>query len=97
MFTEELQTIRQAEERADTIRKDAKTEAARLMKDANTKAGKIADEAEINAKTRYEAFLAEGQQTAQAEYENAIADAGERQDRIVKFIAERIVKSSGNC
>ena len=28
MFTEELQTIRQAEERADTIRKDAKTEAA---------------------------------------------------------------------
>ena len=51
MFTEELQTIRQAEERADTIRKDAKTEAARLMKDANTKAGKIADEAEINAKT----------------------------------------------
>ena len=75
MFTEELQTIRQAEERADTIRKDAKTEAARLMKDANTKAGKIADEAEINAKTRYEAFLAEGQQTAQAEYENAIADA----------------------
>ena len=107
MFTEELQTIRQAEERADTIRKDAKTEAARLMKDANTKAGKIADEAEINAKTRYEAFLAEGQQTAQAEYENAIADAknlcakmaaeaGEKQDRIVKFIAERIVKSSGN-
>ena len=103
MFTEELQTIRQAEERADTIRKDAK-----LIKDANTKAGKIADEAEINAKTRYEAFLAEGQQTAQAEYENAIADAkklcakmeaeaGERQDRIVKFIAERIVKSSGNC
>lgn len=108
MFTEELQTIRQAEERADTIRKDAKAEAARLMKDANTKAGKIADEAEINAKTRYEAFLADGQQTAQAEYENAIADAkklcakmaaeaGERQDRIVKFIAERIVKSSGNC
>ena len=102
MFTEELQTIRQAEERADTIRKDAKTEAARLMKDANTKAGKMADEAETKAKECYEAFLAE------AEYENAIADAkklcakmaaeaGERQDRIVKFIAERIVKSSGNC
>ena len=94
MFTEELQTIRQAEERADTIRKDAKTEAARLMKDANTKAGKIADEAEINAKTCYEAFLAEGQQTAQEEYENAIADAKKlcanckihsRKDREVKW------------
>ena len=42
------------------------------------------------------------------QYEAAIADAeklcvkmeaevGEKQDRIVKFIAERIVKSSGNC
>ena len=102
MFTEELQTIRQAEEQADALRRDAKAEAAKLIKDANTKAGKMADEAETKAKECYEAFLAEGQ------YEAAIADAeklcvkmeaesGEKQDRIVKFIAERIVKSSGNC
>ena len=108
MFTEELQMIRQAEEQADALRRDAKAEAAKLIKDANTKAGKMADEAETKAKECYEAFLAEGQQTAQAQYEAAIADAeklcvkmeaeaGEKQDRIVKFIAERIVKSSGNC
>ena len=101
MFTEELQTIRQAEEQADALRRDAKAEAAKLIKDANTKAGKMADEAETKAKECYEAFLAEGQQTAQAQYEKLCvkmeAEAGEKQDRIVKFIAERIVKSSGNC
>ena len=67
MFTEELQTIRQAEEQADALRRDAKAEAAKLIKDANTKAGKMADEAETKAKECYEAFLAEGQQTAQAQ------------------------------
>lgn len=108
MFTEELKMIRDAEEQADALRKAAKAEAAKLIKDANTKAGRIADEAETKAKACYEAFLAEGQQAAQAQYEAAIAeanrlcarmeaDAGEKQDRIVKFIAERIVKSSGNC
>ncbi len=108
MFTEELQAIRQAEDTADALRKEAKVEAAKLIKDANTKAGKLADEAETKAKECYEAFLAEGQQAAQAQYEDAIAqakelcakmeaEAGEKQDRIVKFIAERIVKSSGNC
>ena len=49
MFTEELQTIRQAEEQADALRRDAKAEAAKLIKDANTKAGKMADEAETKA------------------------------------------------
>lgn len=108
MFTEELQAIRQAEDAADALRKEAKAEAAKLIKDANTKAGKLADEAETKAKECYEAFLAEGQQAAQAQYEDAVAqakqlctqmeaEAGEKQDRIVKFIAERIVKSSGNC
>lgn len=108
MFTEELQAIRQAEDTADALRKEAKAEAAKLIKDANTKAGKLADEAETKAKECYEAFLAEGQQAAQAQYEGAVAqakelctkmeaEAGEKQDRIVKFIAERIVKSSGNC
>ena len=108
MFTEELQAIRQAEDTADALRKEAKAEAAKLIKDANTKAGKLADEAETKAKECCEAFLAEGQLAAQAQYEDAIAqakqlctqmeaEAGEKQDRIVKFIAERIVKSSGNC
>ena len=82
MFTEELQTIRQAEEQADALRRDAKAEAAKLIKDANTKAGKMADEAIADAEKLCVKMEAE---------------AGEKQDRIVKFIAERIVKSSGNC
>lgn len=57
MFTEELQTIRQAEEQADALRRDAKAEAAKLIKDANTKAGKMATKQKRKQRNATRLFL----------------------------------------
>ena len=78
------------------------------MDAANTKAGVILAEAEEKAREIKEQYLAEGQELAQKQYNEAISGAekqwqemakkaGEKQDRVVNFIAERIVKSSVNC
>lgn len=108
VFTEELTMIKDAEDKADRIRKDAKSEAGNIVDAANTKAGVILAEAEEKAREIKEQYLAEGQELAQKQYNEAISGAekqwqemakkaGEKQDRVVNFIAERIVTSSVNC
>lgn len=108
VFTEELNVIRQAEEDAEKIKKDARTEARKMVDKANTEAGGLINRAEEEAKDCFEGLVKEGQETAQKAYEQAICEAekscqkmaeeaGRNQDRIVKFISERIVKSSVNC
>lgn len=107
MFTEELNVIRQAEEDAEKIKKDARTEARKMIDKANTEAGSLISRAEEEAKDCFEGLVKEGQETAAEEYQQAISraekrcdemaeEAGRNQDRIVKFISERIVKSSVN-
>lgn len=107
MFTEELNIIRQAEDQADALRKDARVQARTLIEQANTEAGRIIAEAEEKAKDCFAALIKEGQEKAQNEYDEAIAqadkicaemaaEAGKNQEQAVKFIAERIVMSSVN-
>ncbi len=107
MFTEELNVITQTEDKADALRKEAKAEARMLIERANTEAGRIISEAEEKAKDRFENLISEGQKAAQIQYDEAIAcaedfcvkmaeEAGKKQDQVVKFISERIVKASVN-
>lgn len=107
MFLEELNAIRQTEEQAEQIKKDAKLEVKSLIDRANTEAGRVISEAEATAKERYEVLIKEGEETARKEYEEALAEArdkaetmvksaSERRDRVVQYIAERIVEISVN-
>ena len=107
MFTEELNIIRQTEDEAEKMKKDARTEARMMVDKANTEAGRLIGRAEDEAKDCFEGLVKEGHEIAQKNYEQAIADAekicvkmaeeaGKNQDRVVKFISERIVKASVN-
>ena len=89
------------------MKKDARVQARKLIEQANTEAGRIISEAEAKAKDCFAALVADGQEKAQSEYDEAIAqagkaceqmaaEAGNKQDQIVKFISERIVMSSVN-
>ncbi len=108
MFTEELNLIKTAEENAETLRKEAKQEAKRLVGEANTKAGELLSDAEQTAKGKYDALVGEGQAIADSQYGEAIdqafakcekmaIDSGAKEDNVVEWIVERIVKSSVNC
>ena len=107
MFTEELNIIRQAEDEAEKMKKDARTEARMMVDKANTEAGRLIGRAEEEAKDCFEGQVKEGHEIAQKNYEAAILEAekkcaqmaeeaGKNQDRVVKFISERIVKASVN-
>ena len=107
MFTEELNQIKESEEKADSLRKTAKAEAKKLIETADTEAGKLLSDAEITAKNKYDKLIKEGQEIAQSQYDQAIADArgkcgemerkaGLKESGVIQNIAERIVKSSVN-
>ena len=79
-----------------------------MIDKANTEAGGLINRAEEEAKDCFEGLVKEGQEIAQKAYEQAISaaekscvkmaeEAGKNQEQIVKFISERIVKSSVNC
>lgn len=106
MFTEELTAIREAEEQAESIKKNIGTEARRMIEAANAQAEKILEEQELKAKEIYDSLVAEGLREADAEYKAAIdkarreaeemaAAAEEKKDRVIDFIVERIVGPGG--
>ena len=107
MFTEELNTIRNAEEQAESMKKTSKQDAKKIIEEATDKAQQIVAEAELAAKESYETLNSEGQKIADKEYDDAInavqSEAEElvksaelRKDEVVQFIAERIVSISVN-
>ena len=107
MLTNELQTIKVAEEKADAMVRSAKLEAVRITDGANSEAIKIVAEAEKRAASRYDELLNEGNLTADREYEEAMAESDVRcrqmaddarayQASAVDTIIERIVAVSGN-
>ena len=106
MFAEELKKIRESETYAEELQKSAKIEAESLIAEAESQARQIIAEAKTLAKEKVDSLMAEGQKTAQAEYDAAItatekqcadlADAmKDKQPEMVKLIVER-VKSSVN-
>jgi len=106
VFAEELVKIRESEAYAEELQKSAKIEAESLVAEAESQARQILAEAKNLAKEKVDALMAEGQETAQAQYDAAIAatetecaslrDAvKDKQPEMVKLIVER-VKSSVN-
>ena len=60
MFTEELNIIRQTEDEAEKMKKDARTEARMMVDKANTEAGRLIGRAEDEAKHCFEGLVKEG-------------------------------------
>ena len=108
MFTEELNLIREAEEQADRMRREARTSAKNLTRESDAEANRLVEEAFATEKEKCDALIEDGRRIAQQEYEETIAAAEKacaemarqaegKQQKAVNFIAERIVESSVNC
>ena len=89
------------------MRRDAKLSAKKLVEETDAKANKMVDDAFAAEKEQCDALLKDGREIAQKLYDDAMkeaenfcgrmaAQASEKQDAAVKFIAERIVESSVN-
>ena len=107
MFIDELTRIRETEERADQMIRDARTGSKRTLEDARSQAQKILTDAEGKAKEIYDSFIAEGEKKSAKEYADflkqteadsdaMIAKAAEKKQQAVDLIAERIVNTSVN-
>lgn len=107
MFTEELKLIKEAEERADQMRREAKLSAKTLTEESDARANRLVDEAFAVEKEKCQALIEEGQRIAQQGYDETMArakavcdemseQAAKKQQEAIQFIAERIVESSVN-
>lgn len=107
MFTEELNTIREAEENAETCLKEAKTEATRIVEEANSEARKLIEKADAQAKDQMLKLQKEGEAAAEQSYRDALAKAQTeaaslaqaaeaKKNEAISMIAERIAKISVN-
>lgn len=108
MFKDELKLIREAEEKADQMRRDAKLSAKTKVHDTNLAANKRVEEAFAIEKQQCQEIIAEGQAIAQKLYDDILeqaestcieleAQAEKQQMEAIKFITERIVGSSVDC
>ncbi len=108
MFAEELNLIKDAEEKAEQMKREAKISANNLTGDAKAEVTGIIDAAFAYEKEKCQELITQGQEEAQRRYDAAIEaaqnlctdmreEAKTREKEAIKFIAERIVKSSVNC
>jgi len=106
MFAEELVKIKESETYAEELQKSAKAEAEAIIAEANAAAQQLMTDAGVSDKEKVGRLMAEGQQIAQQQYEDAIAEteakcaelaaaAETKKPELVKLIVER-VKSSVN-
>ncbi|WP_425755323.1 hypothetical protein ACPW7J_12020 [Ihubacter sp. rT4E-8] len=105
MFVEELTKIRDSEAKADEILKKAKLDAKQSLEAARSEAVKLTDEARAKGKSIYDALVAEGEAEADRQYETFLEktrddcrvmkeSAKKREDKVIDYIAERIVGAS---
>ena len=108
MFEDALNQIKDAEEQAEKMKREARASAKTLKENANTEVNKLIDQAFADEKEKCQELIRQGQEIADRQYAEAIASAealctelreqaASRQDKAVDFIAERIVESSVNC
>ena len=107
LFADELNLIKEAEAQAEQIKKSAKAEAKSAVEDAGAEAAKLIAEAETKARMIFDTLVSEGNEIAQREYDEAIADAetkanemeaaaAGKKDEAIEHIVERIVNISVN-
>lgn len=108
MFAEELNMIKNAENEAAEMKHQARLDAKTLTAEAQAEVTRLIDEAFAREKEECQKLLKEGQAIADEEYAQTIsgaqtlckemaAKAKANEEAAVKFIAERIVKSSVDC
>jgi len=102
-----IKVIKEAEENADVIKKEAALQAKQIITNANVQALKILDEARENAEFKSSEVLKAAESEGQLLYDGIISDASKECENILKnaeanmdnaasIILERIVKASGN-
>jgi V/A-type H+-transporting ATPase subunit G/H len=102
-----IKVIREAEDKAESIKKEAVVQAKQIITNANNEALKIIDEAEDRAESNNRDVLKVAESEGQLLYDNIIEEAAKKCDDILKkadekidvaasIILERIVNTSGN-
>ena len=107
MSIEVIKVIKEAEEKAEAIKKDAAAQARLVITNANTQAQDILDEARKTAESHRSEVLSKAESEGQLLYDGIINDAAKECDKILtkandnmdaaaSIILERIVKTSDN-
>jgi V/A-type H+-transporting ATPase subunit G/H len=104
---EVIKVIKEAEEKAEAIKKDAASQARLVITNANAQAQDILDEARKTAEFHRSEVLSKAESEGQLLYDGIINDAAKESDKILTnadtnmdnaalIILERIVKTSDN-
>jgi V/A-type H+-transporting ATPase subunit G/H len=104
---EVIKVIKEAEEKAEAIKKDAAVQAKSVITNANALAQSILDEAKKTAQSHRSEVLSKAESEGQLLYDSIINDAAKKSDVLCQkandnmndaasIILERIVKTSGN-
>ena len=107
MFVEELSKIKECEDKAEKIRKDARTRFGKDIEEARTEAEGLIEQAETKAAEIRENAIKLGEKESGRNYDASIEQARKEAARLtekakpnmqkaVAFIVERIVKVCGN-
>lgn len=107
MSIEVIKVIKEAEEKAEAIKKDAASQARLVITNANAQAQDILDEARKTAEFHRSEVLSKAESEGQLLYDGIINDAAKESDIILTnastnmdnaalIILERIVKTSDN-
>ena len=107
MSIEIIKVIKEAEEKAETIKKEASQQAKQIITNANVEVSKILDDAREKAEFKSVEVLKVAENQGQLLYDGIISDAAKECENIKKsadqhmdsaasIILERIVKASGN-
>lgn len=102
-----IKVIKEAEDKAESIKKEALAQSKQIITNANNEASRILDEAEITAESRTKDVIKNAESEGQLLYDNIINEAAKKCDDILKnanekidvaasIILERIVNTSGN-
>lgn len=107
MSIEIIKAIREAEEKAELIKKQAAQQSKQIIADANVQAVSIIDEARNFADSESSKVLKAAEEEGQKLYDdivnnaakeckNILRNADEQMDKAASIILERMMKASGN-
>ena len=96
MSIEVIKVIKEAEEKAEAIKKDAAAQARQVITNANVKAQEILDEARKKAESEGQLLYDGIINDAARDCDEILTKSGQNMDKAASIILERIVKTSDN-
>jgi len=104
VFVDELTKIKESEDKAEEIRKEAKVDSKKKLEEAHAQAADILEKAEAEAKTIHDSLVKEGTEKSEAEYAAYLSKTEEdckrmaeaaaaREEKAIALIKERIVRA----